>query len=122
MIFLYLVQFSSGNCETIFIHFCPGLQALGENFLPNFHRNFTIKIIEKKSWQKLANKNRKTDKNKYSKRSDFGIQKGHEGTRKLGGEGIELAEIAKVTRNFGSLYVSWNLPTYPSPMTKFCPK
>ena len=32
-----------------------------------------------------------------------------------------LAEIAKVTRNFGSLYVSGNLPTYPSPMTTFCP-
>ena len=66
---------------------------------------------------KIAKLERRTNK----ARNDFGIQKGNEGTRKLGDEGIDSAEIAKVTRNFGSLYVSGNLPTYPSPMTTFCP-
>ena len=75
----------------------------------NLGRNLQPKIA------KLARRTKK------SKRNDFGIQKGNEGTRKLGGEGIDSAEIAEVTRNFGSLYVSGILPTYPSPMTTFCP-
>lgn len=77
-----------------FYSLMSGLQALGKIFLPNFHRSFRIKKF-KKSWQKLATKNRETGKkNKKSKRNDLGIQKGNESTRKLGGEGIDSVEIA----------------------------
>ena len=40
---------------------------MGKTFLPNFHRSFRIKKF-KKSWQKLATKNRETGKkNKKAK-------------------------------------------------------
>lgn len=80
------------------------IASFGKNFSANFQSNFRIKIIEKKSWRKLVTKNRKNGKNnKYSKRIDLRIQKGNEGTQDLGGGGINLAKIAKATRNFSAM-------------------
>lgn len=79
------------------------IASFGKTFSANFQSNFRIKIIEKKSWRKLVTKNRKNGKNKYSKRIDLRIQKGNEGTQDLGVGGINLAKIAKATRNFSAM-------------------
>ena len=62
------------------------IASFGEKFfLPNFHRNFRIKKIEKKSWQKLATK----------------IAKLARRTNKAKGMTLEFRKATKALENWG---------------------